>query len=117
VILTTAAAKAKRQRTGTFMKRIKNLTVCLLAATVLAGPFTAFAAEKKAEKLKPYPLETCVVSDEEFGGDMGEPFIFAHKNREVKICCKGCKKDFDKTPAKYIKKMEAAEKKKQKSKK
>ena len=47
-----------------------------------------------------------------FGGDMGEPYVFTYKDREVKLCCKGCLKDFNKEPEKYVKKMEAAEKKK-----
>jgi hypothetical protein len=28
----------------------------------------------------------------------------------VKLCCPDCKKDFDKNPAKYMKKIEAADK-------
>jgi hypothetical protein len=28
----------------------------------------------------------------------------------VKLCCKDCKKDFDKEPAKYMKKIEEADK-------
>ena len=62
-------------------------------------------------KPKPYPLKTCVVSDEKFGGEMGDPYVFTHEGREVKLCCKGCLDDFKKDAAKYVKKMEAAEKK------
>ena len=67
--------------------------------------------EKKAEKAKPYPLKTCVVSEEKFGGDMGDPYVFIYQGREVKLCCKGCLSDFNKEPAKYLKKMDAAGKK------
>jgi YHS domain-containing protein len=42
---------------------------------------------------------------------MGDPYVFTHAGREVKLCCKACLKDFNKDPAKYVKKMEAAEKK------
>jgi len=42
---------------------------------------------------------------------MGEPYTFTYKDREIKLCCKDCRKDFDKDPAKYIKKIETAEKK------
>ncbi len=84
----------------------------LLLTVVVFGLSFAFAAdEKKAVKAKPYPLKTCVVSDEKFGGDMGEPYVFTHEGREVKLCCKGCLDDFKKDSAKYVKKMEAAEKK------
>jgi hypothetical protein len=86
--------------------------------SALAGMLAVFtsgcvAADQKAAvaKAKPYPLKTCVVSDEKFGGDMGDPYVFTHEGREVKLCCKGCLDDFKKEPAKYVKKMEAAEKK------
>lgn len=72
--------------------------------------FGAMAADT-SKPVKPYPLKTCVVSDEKLGGDMGDPYVFTYKNREVKLCCKGCLKDFNKEPEKYVKKMEAAEKK------
>ena len=91
----------------------------MAAAAVLAGflvaPFTSGAAdEKKAEKAKPYTLKTCPVSDEKLG-EMGAPYVFTHEGREVKLCCKSCLKDFKKDPAKYIKKMDAAEKKDKKA--
>ena len=91
---------------------MKALKVIAIAATVCFSTLGSFAAEEKlAAKARPYPLKTCVVSDEKFGGDMGDPYVFTHEGREVKLCCKGCLKDFNKEPAKYVKKMEAAEKK------
>jgi hypothetical protein len=56
-------------------------------------------------------LKTCPVSGDKLGGDMGKPFVFTYKDQEVKLCCKGCKKDFDKEPAKYMKLIRAADKK------
>lgn len=41
---------------------------------------------------------------------MGSPHTFVHNGREIKLCCKGCLKDFNKEPAKYIKQLEEAEK-------
>jgi YHS domain-containing protein len=97
------------------MKLIKTLSVGVLVTTFLAGPWlgwTAEAKEKKASaKTKPYPLETCLVSGEKLGGSMGEPYVFAYEGREIKMCCKDCKKDFDKTPAKFVAKFDAAWKK------
>jgi len=55
-------------------------------------------------------LKTCPVSGEKLG-EMGKPFTFTYKDQEVKLCCKSCKKDFDKDPAKYIKLIRAADKK------
>lgn len=81
-----------------------------LAMAALLPLSAAQAAEAKTEKPKPYPLKTCVVSGEKFGGDMGDPYVFTHQGREIKLCCKSCLKDFNKEPAKYIKKLEEAEK-------
>src|SRR2546425_2556909 len=92
------------------MKLLKPITVAVLLTSFLAGPFAGIAAEKKAEKPKPYPLKTCVVSDEKLGGEMGDPYVFTHEGREIKLCCKSCLKDFKKDTAKYVKKIEAAEK-------
>ena len=89
-----------------------RLTQVLTLIALLTLSFVATAAdEKKAAKAKPYPLKTCVVSDEKFGGDMGDPYIFTYQGREVKLCCKSCLKDFNKEPAKYLKKMDDGEKK------
>ena len=90
-------------------------TTILLAAAVMLAVFTSgcVAADQKAPaakaKAKPYPLKVCVVSDEKFGGDMGDPYVFIHEGREVKLCCKGCLDDFKKDTAKYVKKMDEAE--------
>ncbi len=55
-------------------------------------------------------LTTCPVSGEKLG-EMGKPLVFTYKDQEVKLCCKSCKKDFDKDPEKYIKLIRAADKK------
>ena len=94
------------------MKTLKHLTVIALTATFLTAPLAALAADPSgsgADKPKPYTLKTCPVSDETLG-EMGKPYVFTYKDREIKLCCKNCKKDFDKDPEKYIKKIEAAEK-------
>ena len=97
------------------MKTLKCLSLVAALAFVTS---TAIAADvKPAAKAKPYPLKTCVVSDEKFGGEMGDPYVFTHEGREVKLCCKGCLDDFKKDAAKYVKKMEAAEAKDAKAKK
>jgi hypothetical protein len=58
-------------------------------------------------KQKPdYPLETCIVSGEAFGGEMGDPVDFVYDNQYFKLCCKGCIKDIKKDPAKYMQKLE-----------
>ena len=94
------------------MKCLKQLAVATLLAGMIVAPFSTRAVEKKA---KPYPLKNCVVSDEKLGGEMGEPYVFVHEGQELKLCCKPCLKTFKKDPAKYLKKVEAAQKAAKKS--
>ncbi len=89
------------------MKSCKTLIALALTLCVTASPFVSLAADAP-KKPKPYALKTCAVTGEKLGG-MGEPYTFTHEGREIKLCCKGCLKEFKKDPAKYIKKVEAAE--------
>ena len=94
------------------MKRLKSFLAVTLSLVYLAGPIAVFAGDSKPkEKAKPYTLKNCPVSDEKLGGDMGDPYVFTHEGREIKLCCKSCLKDFKKDPSKYIKKIEAEAKK------
>lgn len=61
--------------------------------------------------VKPYPLDYCLVSGDNFGGDMGKPIIMIYKGQEFKFCCSDCPPKFKKNPAKYLKKLQDAEKK------
>ena len=81
--------------------------VTAFAASPLAFAGTAIDPAPRAEKaeVKPYPLTTCIVSDDKLG-EMGKPVVFVHEGQEIKLCCKDCRKDFDKDPAKYLKKLE-----------
>ena len=97
------------------MTKLTKIVALALSAAYLASPFTALAADKSdkaGKKPKPYPLDTCIVSDEKLGGEMGDPYVFTHEGQEIKLCCKPCQKDFKKDPAKYLKKLEKADKKK-----
>ena len=55
-----------------------------------------------------YPLDTCIVSGEKLGGEMGDPIQYTHEGRDIKFCCKGCVSMFEKDSAKYIEKLDAA---------
>ena len=83
------------------------LPACGMGSSCCGGVVTKTISDTKA---KPYPLETCIVSGEKLG-EMGKPFVFVYKDQEVKLCCKNCKKDFDKDPEKYMKIIRAADKK------
>jgi len=59
---------------------------------------------------KDYPIKNCPVSKEEFGGDMGKPIDLVVAGRLVRLCCKACKPDVEKDPAKFIAIVDAARK-------
>lgn len=90
-------------------------TTCLLAALLTLGcdqeaPTPApgnSPAASVPEGVKPYPLKTCIVSDEPLGS-MGDPIVLVHDGQEVKFCCEGCTDTFKKDPAKYLAKLPAA---------
>jgi|SRR5579859_7627050 len=103
------------------MRRMKNSR--LIAGIFLAAVFAvlplsiraddASAADSAKAKARPDLLTTCPVSGDKLG-EMGDPYVFVYKGQEVKLCCPNCKKDFDKEPAKYLKKIQEAAAKSQK---
>ena len=93
------------------MTKWTKFVALALTGAYLASPLAVLAADKKDSKAKPYPLKTCIVSDEKLDS-MGEPYVFTHEGQEIKLCCKSCQKDFKKDPAKYLKKIEKSDKKK-----
>lgn len=93
------------------MKKI--ILSSLLLAGLAVAPLSGQAEEKKADKPKPYPLDTCIVSGEKLGEGGMKTYTFTYEGQEVKLCCKSCEKDFKKEPSKYMDKIkEAAAKKK-----
>ena len=92
-----------------------NLKVTLVAAAFSTALFTAGCASTSehdhsthshsSSGAKAYSLKTCLVTDEDLGD---KPVSFVHQGQEVKLCCEGCKEDFDKDPATYLKKLQAA---------
>ena len=103
---------------------MKNLTVhfrlaLLLAAAALIAPAPGTRAAEEAKKdaakapaakeakADDYPLDTCPVTGGKLG-EMGKPVVHNYKGREVRFCCGGCVKPFEKEPAKYLKKMDEA---------
>jgi len=80
------------------------------ATAVFAQPSTAEPATATANAA--YPLKTCVVSGGKLGG-MGKPVAYVSKqagqpDRTVMFCCKGCIRKFEKEPAKFLAKLDAA---------
>jgi YHS domain-containing protein len=75
-----------------------------------SGPGTTAIADTSTNAI-PDLLATCPVSGDKLGADMGPPYVFVYQGQQVKLCCSGCKKDFDKNPDKYLKLIRAADKK------
>jgi hypothetical protein len=96
------------------MNPMKITIAATFAAIIITASSAAFAdtptigapkGGEKKEAVKPYPLKTCIVSDDKLG-EMGKPVVFEYNGQEIKLCCKDCRKDFDKDPATYLKKLE-----------
>ena len=92
------------------MKYLSNFKskIAVLGMAAALGLLTtpALADDKKDAAAKPYPLTTCIVTDEKLDADPAmKSYTFVHEGQEVKLCCKGCLKDFNKAPAKYLKKL------------
>ena len=77
-----------------------------LSGTVSAADCCVDATPGKAA-VKPYPMDTCIVSGEKLG-EMGAPVVVVKDGQEVKFCCNGCVKKFDKDPAPFLKKIDEA---------
>lgn len=52
-------------------------------------------------------LDWCIVSGETLG-EMGKSVPYKYEDREITLCCKGCIKEFEKTPAAYLAKLDSA---------
>jgi YHS domain-containing protein len=94
------------------MKNSKLMAGMMLAAALAVVPLAGRADDagstgSAAAKPKPDLLTTCPVSGDKLG-EMGKPYVFVYQGQEVKLCCPNCKKDFDKDPAKYLKKIQDA---------
>lgn len=72
-----------------------------------AAVMLAVIEKPTAEQLaaaKPYPLETCLVSDEKLG-EMGEPIVLLVGDQQIKLCCDHCLPDMKKDTAKLLAKL------------
>lgn len=106
------------------ISQIIRSTVAALSLTIAFGVSTmpVFGHEGEDHKKgapvattgvpKNYPLKKCVVSDDKLG-EHGKPVkVTAPDGTDVYLCCKDCKKDFDKDPAKFAKMVKDAKAKK-----
>ena len=103
------------------MKLFNRISLAAVSGLVLTAVFLTVLPASRADdtnstassKPVPYPLDTCVVSGDKLGGDMGPPIVFIYSNgvvnQEIKFCCPDCKPKFLKDPDKYMKIIRDAE--------
>lgn len=84
---------------GKFGRMKSHLLLALAGASLLP-------AATRAADPTPYPLTTCIVSDEKLG-EMGKPVMVDYKSRQIGFCCKSCIDSFEKDPSKYLAKIKA----------
>lgn len=85
--------------------KIILLALCLLASLPNWAADNPAPPVAKPAAPKPYPLKTCIVSDNDLDS-MGEQASFVHQGQTIKVCCKPCIAKFEKNPSKYLKKLE-----------
>ena len=69
------------------MKNLKSLLVASALVVIGAGCASQGACPVSGEGLT----------------SMGGPFLVEYKGEKVKLCCEGCKEDFEKDPEKFLK--------------
>ena len=83
------------------MKIFLLMSSVIIAVAVLAGCTTTGTMTSKA---KPYPLDKCLVTDNELGS-MGDPVSIIHEGQEIKFCCRPCISEFKSNPKQYLMKL------------
>jgi DNA/RNA endonuclease YhcR with UshA esterase domain len=96
--------------------RLVSASLSLALGLAFAGSFSAVSAaetprpaqskieNQKSKIAKPYPLKTCLVTDNDLGS-MGEETTLIYDGQVIKFCCKPCEAKFLKDPAKYLAKL------------
>ena len=79
------------------MKSIKILSVAMLIVMFAVG---FVLAEKNT--VKQTAQKTCPV----MGGEINEEIYADYEDKRIYFCCDGCIPEFQKDPAKYVKKLE-----------
>ena len=93
------------------MKNLKSVSAVLLSAALAAALAACNRQTRPSENIanaKPYPLDTCLVCGMKLSM-MGKPVTFVYQGQQIKVCDAGEKAEFDKDPARYMKKLADAE--------
>lgn len=82
----------------------KKLTLSILGTLAAAFLVSCASTGGVASGAKPYPLKTCIVTDNALDS-MGDTQTIVHEGQVVKFCCEPCVGKFKKNPAKYLAKL------------
>ena len=91
------------------LHQVSHLLICGLVLGMVMLASTAVYADPTNAPVKPDLLATCPVCGDKLA-DKPHPYYFTYEGQEVGLCCKDCKKEFDKDPAKYLKMIREADK-------
>lgn len=84
------------------------MTITLRMAGIVALTLTAVAVagcgDARTSGAKPYPLSTCIVTDNDLGS-MGDEQAYIHDGQEIKVCCAPCIEKFKANPARFLAKL------------
>lgn len=75
-----------------------------LAAMLTMLFVTTGCGEARAGGAKPYPLTTCIVTDNDLGS-MGDEQTYVHEGQEIKVCCAPCIAKFQANPGRFLAKL------------
>jgi YHS domain-containing protein len=98
-----AAGFVQKPKTNEVMKNMKYL-VGVLLGFLLANGSLARAEDAKDTGAKLYPLDTCLVCGMKLSM-MGKPYSFVYEGQTIEVCDASEKAEFDKNPAKYLKRI------------
>jgi hypothetical protein len=75
-----------------------SLRPLVLAAAALA---LAACASSGGAAVKPYPIDTCLVTGTKLGA-MGDVVVKVYDGQEIRFCCDPCVDEFEADPAKFL---------------
>ncbi|MES2659711.1 MAG: hypothetical protein V4689_13925 [Verrucomicrobiota bacterium] len=80
------------------------LLACAAPDAAQTTPAPVPVAAKTKATIKPYPLDTCIVTDNELDS-MGGEITKVYDGQQIKFCCKPCVKKFEANKPKYLAKL------------
>lgn len=78
---------------------MKTLALSLVFSAV------CFIHQAGAAEPNPYPLKTCIVTDDPLES-MSKGITIVYEGQEIRLCCRECKQDFKDNPEKFLKKLD-----------